>query len=297
MRMFVDDDFQFGIEVVLGTTYRQGADVGEVLETAERIADGDADAWIRAWTATAEAAAGAGETARHAGRRATALAFYRRAATYYAAALSFSGGEDGLGPEEELASWRRQRECWEHVVDLTHPAGERFSMPYEGTELRGYFFRAPDAALGEQRPLVIVNNGSDPATSAAWVHGGAAASERGYHWMTFDGAAQQRAFYATGPSFRHDWEDVLMPGIETILARPDVDPERVAVIGVSQAGFWVPRALCVQQAFASVLARDALTGARKLVRFDTPEGVDRYDEPLAVGLRETGIFDWLETQL
>lgn len=38
---FSDDDFQFGLESALGCTYRQAADVGEVLSTASRIADGD----------------------------------------------------------------------------------------------------------------------------------------------------------------------------------------------------------------------------------------------------------------
>jgi hypothetical protein len=42
---------------------------------------------------------------------------------------------------------------------------------------------------------VVLNNGSDGAISQMWVHGGAAASERGYHWMTFDGPGQQAALF------------------------------------------------------------------------------------------------------
>ena len=37
MRLFTDDDFQFGLETVLGGAYRQASDVGEVL--ADRRAD------------------------------------------------------------------------------------------------------------------------------------------------------------------------------------------------------------------------------------------------------------------
>ena len=66
----------------------------------------------------------------------------------------------------------------------------------------GFFFRAPDAAPGEARPLVVVNNGSDGATSQMWVQGGAAASERGYHWMTFDGPGQQALLFEQGVPFR-----------------------------------------------------------------------------------------------
>ena len=254
MRLFTDDDFQFGLETVLGGAYRQASDVGEVLATAERIPDGDAEAWISEWTATADGAWGAGETARHAGRRATALSFYRRAATYYATALYCTAKATQFGPEAELAVWRRHRECWEHVVDLSPVPGERISIPYEGTDLRGYFFRAPDAAPGERRPLVIMNNGSDGATSAMWGHGGAAAGERGYHWMTFDGPGQQYALYEQGIPFRHDWEAALTPVIDTLLEREDVDRKRIAVIGVSQAGFWVPRALAFEHRLAAGVA-------------------------------------------
>ena len=57
----------------------------------------------------------------------------------------------------------------------------------------------------------MINNGSDGATSQMWVYGGAAASERGYHWMTFDGPGQQAALFEQNIPFRPDWEAVLSP--------------------------------------------------------------------------------------
>ncbi len=100
---------------------------------------------------------------------------------------------------------------------------------------------------------MIVNNGSDGATSQMWVHGGAAASERGYHWMTFDGPGQQATLVEQGIPFRPDWEAVLTPVLDAMLARPDVDLERVAVIGISQAGYWVTRALAFEHRFAAAV--------------------------------------------
>jgi hypothetical protein len=51
---FKHEDFRYGYEIVLGSAYRGYADVGEVLSTAGRVKDGDADAWVREWCATAE---------------------------------------------------------------------------------------------------------------------------------------------------------------------------------------------------------------------------------------------------
>jgi hypothetical protein len=143
---FADAEFQFGLEIALGAAYRQASDVVEALATADRITNGDADSWVKEWTATADLCKAAGAHAESAGRRVSALSYYRRAATYYATALyRFSGATDH-SPERELELWRRQRGCWERVVDLQTVPGERILIPYEDTTLMGFFFRAPDAA-------------------------------------------------------------------------------------------------------------------------------------------------------
>jgi hypothetical protein len=232
---FQDDDFQFGLEVALGATYHQAADIGEVLATAARIDDGDSDSWVQAWTATAEA----GVVRRRRGRE-PATARQRTGS------LSTRGQplRDRAVPDRTFQRARTRAFAVAPAAGLlgadrvpdAYP-GERVWIAYENTALPAYFFAAPDAAPGEPRPLVIVNNGSDGATSQMWVHGGAAASERGYHWMTFDGPGQQATLVEQGIPFRHDWEAVLTPVLDAMLARPDVDPERVAVIGISQAGY------------------------------------------------------------
>jgi hypothetical protein len=130
---------------------------------------------------------------------------------------------------------------------------------YEDTTLPGYFFPATDARAGERRPLVVLNNGSDGATSQMWPAGGAAASERGYHWMTFDGPGQQAALFEQGIGMRPDWEAVRTPVLDAMTARPDVDPGRVAVIGVSQAGYWVPRALAFEHRLAAAVVDPGVT--------------------------------------
>jgi Prolyl oligopeptidase family len=124
--MLKHEDLRIGFEIVLGSAYRGYANVGEVLATAERVKDGDGDAWAREWCATAER----------------------------------------------------------------------------------------------------LNNGSDgrPRTwgcSAGW----------------------------------RPWsEAVLRPVVDAMVARPDVDPGRLAVIGASQTGYWVPRALAFEHRFAAAVA-------------------------------------------
>jgi hypothetical protein len=142
---------QFAFERALGASYRQGADVGEVLATAGRITDGDADSWLHEWTATAGTVWVAAVRARRGGRRVTALAHFRRAATYYATALYLIAHSSE--PDRRLDTWRRHRACWEQIVDLSPVPGERVAVAYEDTALPAFFFPAADAGQPGHRPL------------------------------------------------------------------------------------------------------------------------------------------------
>jgi Prolyl oligopeptidase family len=177
--MLKHEDLRIGFEIVLGSAYRGYANVGEVLATAERVKDGDGDAWVRSGAPPRSGwrgrAGGGG-----AGHRVAARGLYLRAANHLST----------------------------------------------GRYLITHFFRTPDAGPGERRPLVMLNSGSDgrPRTwgcSAGW----------------------------------RPWsEAVLMPVVDAMVARPDVDPGRLAVIGASQTGYWVPRALAFEHRFAAAVA-------------------------------------------
>jgi hypothetical protein len=105
-----------------------------------------AEWWVNEWTATQEVCQAAGACAEAAGHTVSAIAYYRRAATYYATALYRVSGTTERSSEREIALWRRQRGCWDRVVDLQPVPGERIAIPYEDTTLAGFFFRAPDAS-------------------------------------------------------------------------------------------------------------------------------------------------------
>ena len=47
---------------------------------------------------------------------------------------------------------------------------------------------------------------------------------------------------------------MVTPVVDWLLARPDVDPDRIALAGVSQAGYWVPRAVAFEQRIAAAVA-------------------------------------------
>ncbi|WP_220377839.1 alpha/beta hydrolase family protein [Streptomyces inhibens] len=101
---------------------------------------------------------------------------------------------------------------------------------------------------------MIVNNGSDGPISAAWTLLGAPAVARGYRALLFDGPGQQSMLFEHGVTFRPDWEKVITPVTGFLAARADVDARRMALAGISQAGYWVPRALAFEHRIAVAVA-------------------------------------------
>ena len=228
---------------------RWGAADPEVVDAiAVRLRDGDRGAWVREWTA-------AGGAAWSSAQSAGTASSYLHAASCYAAALALIDESDGWTDEDRL--WERQRQCWDSALDL-HGA-ERLSIAYEQTTLPGRFVSCGTG----RKPLIVIDHGGRVATSAAWAAGGAAAIARDYHWMTFDRPGRQAALRRQGLVLRHDWEAVLTPVLDAMLARPDVDPDRVVVIGLDHAGYGIPRALAFEQRPAAAVVAPGIVDASR----------------------------------
>ena len=248
--LFKDADFDYEARIVLGAAASGIGDVGLVLATLDRITDGDPQSWFGAWTAVAADLAGRGEHALGSGHLATASWAFLAAAEYYAKALVFV---DGLADQSVLLpTYRQGRACWEKVVDASAGRFIRVQVPYEDTTLPGYLLR-PDAT-GAARPTLVMTNGSDGSLPGLMGYGGAEALKRGWNALVFDGPGQQSMLFERGVPFRHDWEAVLTPVIDVLVARPDVDPSALTGYGISQGGYWITRAVAFERRLVAAVA-------------------------------------------
>ncbi|MGW1893213.1 response regulator [Streptomyces sp. NPDC002004] len=250
-RFSANEQFNYEILLALGSAWQQGADVGEVLATASTAADGDGEAWFAAWTALARTVHGQAEKCAADRHPVSARDAYLRAAGYFGTALV--AVDACADPEGRLGEvFPEHRDCFDRFAELWDPPAERVAIPYEDIALPGYLL-SPRGASGPL-PTVIVNNGSDGPVSAAWTLLGAPAVARGYRALLFDGPGQQSMLFEGGVTFRPDWEKVVTPVVDFLLDRDDVDGRRIALAGISQAGYWVPRALAFEHRIAAAVA-------------------------------------------
>ena len=248
-------DFDYEIRVVLGHAFSGAADVGEVLAAVAGVKDKDHEAWFTAWSTLGDRLAGQAADAAAGGHVASAAAADLRASTYYAVAVNALAALDS---DEQLSpTFHKHRAAWDRWVDAVDLDVEIVDIPYESTSLPGFYFRAPGTGpgfaevLGDSgdtgsRPVLVAVNGSDGSLPSLWsacVHGALA---RGYDALVFDGPGQQSMLFDHDTPFRPDFEAVLTPVLDWLLARPDVDATQVAVYGISQGGYWVTRALAFE---------------------------------------------------
>ncbi|THG33989.1 dipeptidyl aminopeptidase [Glaciibacter flavus] len=239
----------FAIRSILGKSGRGGAEPGEVLATVANIADDDALGWFTAWRGLGHSIADRAESLAQQGHKVSAARAYLRAANYLAVAVNAVDGAIVTG-EHLLPTMRAHIRAWEGFVDHTRWDVQRVSIPYQDdVRMPGWFFR-PDSS-GTARPTLVVNNGSDGSLSGLWCQAAEGALERGYNVLLFNGPGQQSMLFERGIPFRYDWEKVLTPVVDHLLGRDDVDPGRLVVVGISQGGYWVPRALAMEHRFAA----------------------------------------------
>lgn len=247
---FSDPDFDFEFRCALGDTAGGVGDPGLWLATAARISDGDRSSWFDAWSARADELA---ELAGSLTDDASAAWTWLAASAAYSRAL---GAVDGLPAERAdavlLPTFRAGRRAWDAMIDRSRGRHVRVDVPGDGITMPGYLLRP--AADGRPRPTLVITNGSDGALPALWAGAGAAALARGWNAFVYDGPGQQSMLFEHGTAFRPDWEAVLTPVVDAVGARPDVDADALTAYGMSQAGYWLPRALAFEHRFKAAVA-------------------------------------------
>ncbi len=100
-----------------------------------------------------------------------------------------------------------------------------------------------------------MTGGYDSTAEEVYFYSGAAALARGYNVLCYDGPGQGGALIEDGLLFRPDWETVVAGAIlDYVGRRPEVDPMRIALMGMSFGGYLAPRAASGAPTLAACIA-------------------------------------------
>ena len=226
-----------------------GCPLGEVSATTAQIEEGDRDGWYEQWTATADRIVALGDESASAGHAVSARDTYLRASSYYRTAYLPLYGSP-VDPRL-VQAFDKETTIFQKAAALMRPPVEPVEIPYEGTTLPGYFCQVDDS--DRPRPTLVCTNGYDSTINEMYVTF-ATALARGYNLLLFDGPGQGRPLIEQGLVFRPDWENVVTPVVDFALTRPEVDPEKVVLLGWSFGGYLAPRAASGEHRLAACIA-------------------------------------------
>ncbi|HEU0215454.1 MAG TPA: alpha/beta fold hydrolase, partial [Stellaceae bacterium] len=237
----------FGARAIARIVYG-GADVGECRSAVEGVRDGDTEAWYRGWTAVADRLTAVGDDSAARGHVVSAREAYIRAATYYQTSYL-----PLFGPNPQLiAAFDKEVAVFHKAAALFDPPVEVFEIPFEGTTLPAYFVKVDNS--GRPRPTIVCTNGYDSNIQEMYFAHAVAATRRGYNCLLFDGPGQGRVLIKQRLTIRPDWENVVKPVIDFVLALPEVDAKKIVLLGWSFGGFLAPRAAAFEHRIAALIA-------------------------------------------
>jgi dienelactone hydrolase len=232
------------------------SEVGEVLRAIDNARRNPPPAgcpyqsYYQAFYAMGRHVAGVADRALAAGHRATARRANLRASQYFSQALYFVLGSSTPTRARERAVYQTMEARWDQACQLFDPPFERVAIPYRGTTMPGYLLK-PDRS-SSRRPTVILNNGTDAQNIDLFAFGGSAALERGWNALIFEGPGQGSMLFTRDLPLIPDWENVVTPVVDVLMARPDVDPSRIAIVGRGLCGASVARAAAFEHRLAAV---------------------------------------------
>jgi len=262
--VFKDPSFSYELLRVLGYAASGGADIGECLSTASRIQEGDFESWYTEWSKTAERVEALAAASLARGSHQSACEAYLRASSYYRSAEFYL--HTTPGDERGLPTWEKSRSCFRQALKLLAYPCEEVEIPYEGTTLPGYFYRVDPSPT--PRPTLIVHGGYDSTGEELYFMHAFAALQRGYNCLTFEGPGQGSVIRLQHVPFRPDWEAVVAPVVDYLGTQPSVDPDHLALLGVSFGGYLAPRAAAYEHRLTACIAVDGL--------YSFSESIQRY---------------------
>lgn len=243
--------FRFQTQRLLSQCIAGGGEATEVGWAVSRIADNDLESWHEAWSWLADRARRNGDEALAENHRVSARAHYLRAANYFRQADFFLSHDDA----REVPTWQRMVDTFAKFGELSNPPFEWLTVTLDtGETVPGYLVR-PAVANG-RLPTVVYVNGADGTKEESYFLGKGFV-DRGMNFVTIDGPGQGEPLRKRQIYTRPDYEAVVSPLVDQLVQRDDVDPTRLALVGVSMGGYYATRAACFEPRFRCLLVHGA----------------------------------------
>ena len=249
------EDFSTVLVGLLSESTQGAADPNELLRIAEKIRAGNRDDWVAAFTDMAGHVRQIAQAAADRAHLQTSSEAYLRAFTYFRAA------ELMLPPTDprKAALYQETIACFRLGIIPSHHSSEPVSIEWEGHQLAGTIFKPH--TTGDDTgppPCVIFLSGADALPEQNFFRGVQWLTSRGLACLIFNGPGQGASIRLNRLHTIADYERPISAAVDYLHTRPDIDANRLGLMGVSMAGYYVMRAAAFEHRFRGIVAWGAM---------------------------------------
>jgi 2,6-dihydroxypseudooxynicotine hydrolase len=219
-----------------------------------RAATSDWSQWCAVWSQFAAATEERGAQALDRSLTRTAAREFARAALYYHYAQNLSYDDPAL----KRATHDRKVAAFRRAAALLDPPLEPVTIPFDGIELPGYL-RLPS---GRTKPPCVILLGGLDTTKEDYLSVNDLCAERGLATLAFDGPGQGETLFRM--LWRKDFERSIGAVLDYLDTRPEIDHDRIGVIGRSTGGFYAPKIAALDSRIKAAVAWGAMYHLRNL---------------------------------
>jgi alpha-beta hydrolase superfamily lysophospholipase len=210
----------------------------------------DTAAWTTAWDSMGE------EQSRHAAEeRANGYAQAASARYFHAATYHLTGERQTPPGPAKTHSYTAALEAFAKAVELMANPIERVEVDSPDGILPGYLI--PSGSDGPA-PVAIFYSGFDVTKEI--LHGiiGDQFSRRGIACLVIDTPGTGEPLRLRGIASRPDYEVPTAAIVDYLQARPDLDPDRIGLLGISLGGYYAPRGAAFEKRITACVAWGAI---------------------------------------
>ena len=226
-----------------------GGDIFDIARTCAKIEPGDKTGWEREWIQLAQHIEAKAREELQSGHKLTAIQHFFQANQYYRMSDVFLTGADEAKKGERF---RKAQESFRAAAKLHDPAIELITVRCGAEEYEGYFCHPPKAQPGRW-PAIFFIGGADSYAEEVYF-AARPMLDRGWAVLLVDTPGRGSSMYLKGIGTRPDYE---VPGkvcIDYLISRPEVDPNRIAIMGISMAGYYAPRIAAFETRIKALVA-------------------------------------------
>ncbi len=247
-KQLVDQLLTQGIHRFLadGVHYRDLVDI--------RAATADWSQWCRVWSEFAAAAEERGDAALRQSLTRTAATELSRAALYYHYAQNLYYDDARV----KRAAHDRKVAVFKRAAPLFDPPLERVDIPFENVTLPAYL-RVPQ---GRSKAACVILLGGLDTTKEDYMVVNDLCAARGLATLAFDGPGQGEVLYEM--RWRPDFDRSIYAVLDYLQTRPEIDSERIGIIGRSTGGYYAPKAAATDRRIKAAVAWGAMYHLRNL---------------------------------